>query len=401
MGRDGLMARARRFSLVKIRTAALAGLALLSACAAPQGFLVPVAETAPGATVVPILAATNRGRAPEGSGLMFSGQREMPLSYARVDVSIPPAPAHKPGRIQWPSRPPGNPATDFVTTSTAYLGPAEFTSALGAEMRRRGQGHVLLFVHGYNNSFEDAVYRLAQLAHDSRMPAVPVLFTWPSRGQVLQYPYDRASTDFSRDALEQTLAGLAADPQVKEITILAHSMGCWLTLEALRQKAIGSGRIGDKIRTVILASADVDVDVFKTQIQRLGTKRPQMVMFVSENDEALQISQRFWGGVPRVGAIDPEVEPYRSELRSNGIVAYNLTALRSRGDLGHDKFDLPDVARFIGLQLASGQPIAGTGQGFSERLETLAGNTLGTVTSAGALVLTAPESIASGLSRQP
>lgn len=375
--------------------------ATLGACAAPQGFLVPLAETAPGATVVPILAATNRGKAPEGSGLMYSGVREMPLSYARVDVSIPPPPAHQPGRIQWPSQPPGNPATDFVTTQAAYLEQPQFRAALDSEIRRRGQGHVLLFVHGYNVTFEDAVYRLAQFTFDSGVPAVPVLFTWPSRGRLLQYPYDRASTDFSRDALEHVMAELAADPQVREVTVLAHSMGCWLTLEALRQRAIGAGSIGDKIRTVVLASADVDVDVFSTQIQRLGTKRPKMVMFVSQTDKALAASKDFWGGVPRIGAVDPEVEPYRSEFKANGIVAYNLTALQSRGYLGHDKFDLPQVAEFIGRQLASGQVIASTSQGFGERLEALAGNTIGTVTSAGALVLTAPESIAAGVARQP
>jgi esterase/lipase superfamily enzyme len=374
---------------------------MLNACAAPQGFLLPVGETAPGATVVPILAATNRGKAPEGSGLMYGGQREMPLSYARVDVSIPPPPAHRPGRIQWPSRPPGDPATDFVTTRAGYLDPPQFNAALDGEIRRRGQGHVLLFVHGYNVTFEDAVYRLAQFTFDSGVPAVPVLFTWPSRGRLLQYPYDRASTDYSRDALEQVMAELAADPQVREVTILAHSMGCWLTLEALRQRAIGAGSIADKIRTVVLASADVDVDVFSTQIRRLGTKRPQMVMFVSQTDKALATSKEFWGGVPRIGAVDPEAEPYRSEFAANHIIAYDLTALQSRGYLGHDKFDLPQVAQFIGQQLVTGQEIAGTRQAFGERLEALAGTTLGTVTSAGQLVLTAPESIAAGLSRQP
>src|SRR4051812_10238007 len=102
---------------------------------------------------------------------------------------------HKPGRIQWPSQPPGNPSTDFVTTQAGYLDQPQFRAALDGEIRQRGQGHVLLFVHGYNVTFEDAVYRLAQFAFDSGVPAVPVLFTWPSRGRLLQYPYDRASTD--------------------------------------------------------------------------------------------------------------------------------------------------------------------------------------------------------------
>ncbi|MGK8642933.1 alpha/beta hydrolase [Brucella anthropi] len=40
----------------------------------------------------------------------------------------------------------------------------------------------------------EAVYRFAQLVHDAKIDAAPVLFTWPSRGNVLDYVYDREST---------------------------------------------------------------------------------------------------------------------------------------------------------------------------------------------------------------
>jgi esterase/lipase superfamily enzyme len=33
---------------------------------------------------------------------------------------------------------------------------------------------VLVFVHGFNNRFEDAVYRFAQIVHDTRADVVPV-----------------------------------------------------------------------------------------------------------------------------------------------------------------------------------------------------------------------------------
>ena len=83
--------------------------------------------------------------------------------------------------------------------------------------------------------FEEAVYRLAQIADDLHAPAVPLLFTWPSRGKLLAYGYDRESATYSRDALEALLQKLARDPEVREVSVLAHSMGNWATLEALRQ----------------------------------------------------------------------------------------------------------------------------------------------------------------------
>src|SRR6202030_2630354 len=100
---------------------------------------------------------------------------------------------------------------------------------------------------GYNTRFAEAVYRLAQISHDSGAPAVPVLFTWPSRGRPLVYTYDRESTNFSRDALEDVLQCLAKDPAVGEISILAHSMGNWVTLEALRQMSIRNRGLPAKI----------------------------------------------------------------------------------------------------------------------------------------------------------
>ena len=153
-------------------------------------------------------------------------------------------------------------------------------------------------MHGFNNRFDDAVYRFAQIVHDSKAEGIPVLFTWPSRGELRlnAYAYDRESANYSRDALEGLLDTLAANPDVKEINILAHSMGNWVALEALRGKAIRGGKIGSKIRNVFLVAPDVDVDVFRTQIRRMGADRPRFALFVSQDDKALSVSQFIWGG---------------------------------------------------------------------------------------------------------
>jgi esterase/lipase superfamily enzyme len=54
----------------------------------------------------------------------------------------------------------------------------------------------------FNSKFDDAVFRLAQIVHDSGAKSVPVLVTWPSRGSILAYGYDRESTNYTRDDLE-------------------------------------------------------------------------------------------------------------------------------------------------------------------------------------------------------
>ena len=82
--------------------------------------------------------------------------------------------------------------------------------------------------------FAEGVYRLAQLAHDSKAPGVPVLFTWASRGKPTAYVYDLNSATAARDGLEHTLRLLLAS-NAEEVNVLAHSMGNWVTVEAFRQ----------------------------------------------------------------------------------------------------------------------------------------------------------------------
>jgi esterase/lipase superfamily enzyme len=177
----------------------------------------------------------------------------------------------------------------------------------------------LVFVHGFNNRFDDAVYRLAQIVHDSRAPVIPVLFTWPSRGELRlrAYTYDRESATYSRDALESLLDMLTSYSSVGEVAVLAHSMGNWVALEALRGRAIRNrlaGTKNDKLKDVVLMAPDVDVDVFRTQLQRMAVARPRMSLFVSQDDDALALSRTIWGDVTRLGDVNPQQEPYRTEL---------------------------------------------------------------------------------------
>jgi esterase/lipase superfamily enzyme len=120
------------------------------------------------------------------------------------------------------------------------------------------------------------------IVHDSGADVAPVLFTWPSRGSIFEYGYDRERANFSRDALEETLRRIASDPGVGEITVMAHSMGAWLVMETLCQMAIRDGRVTAKVQKVILASPDLDIDVFATQRRGVGQPHPQVVQLIGE-----------------------------------------------------------------------------------------------------------------------
>jgi esterase/lipase superfamily enzyme len=351
---------AERISIGVFGTAIVA-LCLLSGCAnrTLQGALIPVTEAAEGAAHVPIVVATTRRRVEADMGQMFSGERGDGISYAAITVSIPPDGNREVGKIQWPTNPPGDPRRNFVTVSAQYLEKPGFSATISTLAKKTKRNKVLVFVHGFNTRFDDAVYRLAQITYDSKAAVIPVLFTWPSRGKLRAYAYDRESANYSRDALDETLELLTRNPNVTEIVVLAHSMGNWVTLEALRTRAIRTGRISDKVKNVMLVAPDVDVDVFRTQINRMGSPRPRFALFVSQDDKALKLSQTIWGDVPRLGEVDPNQEPYRTELEQEKILVFDLTSLKSGDGTGHDKAfeDVTSVVSMIRQRLGQGQKL--------------------------------------------
>lgn len=322
---------------------------------------------------------------------MFTGERGSALAFADISISIPPDAHREIGEVQWPSAAPGDPAKDFVTLSADKV---DLKSALARFDRRIAKipgRRVLVFVHGYNTNFDEAVYRFAQIVHDSGADVVPVLFTWPSRGQLLAYGYDRESANYSRSALEAVLQSLAKDKAVGEITVLAHSMGNWVALEALHQMAIRHGRVAPKIANIVLAAPDVDFDVFREDIDGMGPNRPPITLFVSRDDKALAVSRRLWGDVARAGAINPAAEPYKSELAKEGITTVDLSDVKSADALNHTKFaQSPEIVRLIGRRLAAGQTLTDNRAGLGEKIGVAAVGAASTVGAAAGVALSVP-----------
>ncbi|MDK4731613.1 alpha/beta hydrolase [Rhizobium sp. CNPSo 3490] len=377
--------------------AALAGLLvatiMLAGCGGrPVGVMQAAGTVPPGTSKVDLLVATTRA-ADDNPAVLFSGERGTGLAVNAVDVSIPPEANRKVGQVQWPKRLPADPLRDFVTVSVdPFEGERAGESWLKSHMPKSRR--VLVFVHGFNNRYEDAVYRFAQIVHDSRADVAPVVFTWPSRASIFDYNYDKESTNYSRDALEELLTRTAANPAVGDVTVMAHSMGTWLTVEALRQMAIRNGQVASKINNVILASPDLDVDVFGRQFMSLGKDKPHFTIFVSRDDRALALSRRISGNVDRLGQIDPSAEPYRSKLEAAGITVLDLTKLKGGDRLNHGKFaESPEVVKLIGDRLIAGQTITDSNVGLGEAVGAVAMGAAQTAGSAVSVAVSTPIAI--------
>lgn len=368
----------------------------LAGCGArPQGVLAPIANPIPQTDKVDLLVATTRA-ASKQNGVLFTGERGDGLQLANVVVSIPKN--RKAGTIQWPSTVPGNPERNFVTTQVDPVRPSDVRSWFSqhaVEGRR-----VLIFVHGFNTHFDAAVFRYAQIVHDSHADVAPVLFSWPSRGALLDYNYDRESINFSRTELAYVIEQAIASPDVGEITIMAHSLGSWAAMEALRDIALQRGHISPKVTDVVLASPDLDIDVFRKQLLDIGPDRPHISIFLSASDRALRVSRLLSGRVTRVGAADLTQARYKAMLeQASGITVFDLTALSNGDTLSHSQFATsPEVVRLLGERLLEGQAISDTsGGGQLSAAAVDAGRAIGSATGA---ALTAPIRILESASQQ-
>lgn len=388
------MSSARQPFLRAMRLATAGGLLLvLAACGGrPIGVMDPekVGTSLPaGVPAVDLLVATTR--APDSNpAVLFSGERGTGLALSAVTISIPPDGKREVGQVQWPKKLPSDPMKTFTTVSVAPMLSAMQARDWGRRHMTKSR-RVMVFVHGFNNRYEDAVYRFAQIVHDSGADVAPIIFTWPSRASIFDYNYDKESTNYSRDALEELLRTVARDPSVSDVTVMAHSMGTWLAMESLRQMAIRDGKVASKISNVILAAPDLDVDVFGRQIAEIGKANPKFTIFTSQDDRALLVSRRISGNVDRLGQIDPAAEPYRSALEKFGISVIDLTKMKSGDSLNHGKFaESPEVVKLIGSRLAEGQTVTDSDVGIGEAIGSVAVGAASTVGQAASVAVSTP-----------
>ncbi len=270
--------------------------------------------------------------------------------YSLQMISVPPH--HKVGEIERPAFGGPNPSQHFILASRRDLDETTFRNELASHISGRigSNRDVLLYVHGFNTSYDEARFRLAQIVEDGRFGGVPVLFTWPSSDNLMGYEAARETATASRDALANMLRDLSDLPDIGRIHILAHSLGTWLTMEALRERAIaGSPDLNGKLGNVMLAAPDIDLSVFREQLARLDPSH--ISVLISAKDRALSLSSWLAGDRPRLGALNPRNRADRAALRRLGVKVYDLSP-ESTGLIGHGTYaDAPAVVRAIGMQI--------------------------------------------------
>jgi esterase/lipase superfamily enzyme len=168
-----------------------------------------------------------------------------------------------------------------------------------------GGPDVLIYVHGFNQTFETAALDAARLSDGIKFSGRTMVFCWPSKAGFLDYAYDRESAMWSRDDFERVLSSIVSAPSGGHVHIVAHSMGTMLTLESLRQLYARYGdTVAGRIGAIVFAAPDIDMDVFSSAITRIGPLAGKITVIAATNDRALALSARIAGGMTRVGAAE-------------------------------------------------------------------------------------------------
>ncbi len=291
----GLVLRSQLHSLVLVGLSCL----MVAACGSrPEIVYIPADETA--TQIEPVFLGTTRALAAEG----FTTERQPGTRFARYGISVPPE--REEGAVPYSDSTPDPNRYFLVADQQFFEGAADFQTALTTSLAARPEDerNLILYIHGYNNTFAQSLYRTAQMRYDYQIPGVAVHFSWPSRADARGYVYDGNSVLVARDELVRFLE-ILNDTRPRRLIIMAHSMGAHLAMEALRTLALTENRAPiDAIDGVVLMSPDIDLDVFRTQAAAVEPLPQPFVIFTSQNDRALRLSAQIAGRIERVGNID-------------------------------------------------------------------------------------------------
>ncbi|HVR98436.1 MAG TPA: alpha/beta hydrolase [Thermoanaerobaculia bacterium] len=242
-----------------------------------------------------------KGRAPGGA-----------LRLGTCEVSIPRD--HRMGNIERPSiwklefRP--DPAKHMVLVALTPLPRDAFHARLRAAVQKSHKKEALVFIHGFNVSFTDAVLRTAQLAYDLGFDGAPIAYSWPSQSTLSPAGYhaDEASAEWTVPHLDQFLTDIAARSGAQEIQLIAHSMGNRPLTAALQRIAARMGPTAKPLFShIVLTAPDVDAGTFLELARELGRSGRNTTLYASSNDRALQFSRQIHGGFPRAGDSGPDI----------------------------------------------------------------------------------------------
>ncbi|HLJ23839.1 MAG TPA: alpha/beta hydrolase [Candidatus Acidoferrales bacterium] len=283
--------------------------------------------------IVPVFYVTDRqDTGNQNPALRYSGERSTnaTVAYGMCEVTIPST--HMPGELESPSwlhfEYSPDPTKHIVLRSVEPLERDPFYAKLAAMVAASPTQEAIIFIHGYENSFESAARQTAQLVRDAHFPGAPIVYSWPSKNKVLAYTEDEDTVEWTTFHLREFLEEVAQRAHAKKIHLIAHSMGNRALASALQM--IASRRepqAGAPFDQVILAAPDIGADTLTEFAKEIRPMAQRLTLYASQNDDALLLSRVIHGAL-RAGQKSAYL------LVASGIDTVDASAVRT-DFLGH------------------------------------------------------------------
>lgn len=261
----------------------------------------------------------------------LSGRGE--VSYGSCNVSIPRD--HRLGEVERPSvlrfQFRENPEKHVALLTIEQYDEDEFFERVSAKAGAQDSADAVVFVHGYNVTFEAAARRTAQMSYDIGFTGAPIFYSWPSKGGLSGYGADETMIEWATPNIKQFLKDVALRTEAKKIHLIAHSMGNRGLTAALTQLVDeGETEVLSKFREIILTAPDIDADIFKRDILPKITPGRRVTLYASAKDRALIASKKVHA-FPRAG------DAGESLIIVDGLDTVDATEVTT-GFLGHSYF---------------------------------------------------------------
>jgi esterase/lipase superfamily enzyme len=261
--------------------------------------------------------ATDRARLAN----VYTAQRAG-LTYGTAVVSIPHG--HQTGVMEearlrrfqlWPK-----PERDILMLGVpTALSDVDFFALLDDSIQKSSRKDVLIVIHGFWTSFDEAVRHGAQIKADLRFDGPVVVYTWPSFGEAVKYPADENNAEWTTHHLRNFLEEMQAKAPASAIHVVAHSMGNRILAHALELENGCGGAPKLQLGHVVLAAPDIDASTFQDIATSIVNVSRGVTLYASRHDQALAISERLHEGT-RAG----DAAQILDIIKINGIEAIDV-----------------------------------------------------------------------------
>ena len=244
-----------------------------------------------GADSLPLFAVTSRLPDCRGGVATLTDFRSDQTRYLRFA---------KPAKVSGPK------GKQITRTAIAFASPESWWADL-AKQANANNGRVLIYVHGYRETFTSTSRDTAQIARLTEFKGPVIQYSWPSQGELFSYVVDETNMYWDERNFRTFLQSLAEKPWVKDIVVVSHSLGARLVVPSIEYvDRNAANQDSSNISNIMLIAPDTDLQEFEREIGvtllspvRVAGGR-KLTVFVSAKDKAIALS-RTLHGYPRLG----------------------------------------------------------------------------------------------------